>query len=315
MKRALRIDKVRHRDAGGDAEALSRSRSSGAASADACDCSRARRPRSQRWPRASPRRCRAALGDAYTVESLRLHEPDRLRRAADWRPCRAPASRSAPKSGSGARAAGARRTRCAACPGPVIGHIADQALVLDLRCLEDGDAFVANLAKLRLEAPMGWLDRLRRKAEPHRRRGANGGRLRGRRPQRLCGRAGDLVAARPCGRAARAEQYRRLLRRGARRRARSGARRDAGSRSRPRAGDPVGQRNLAAACISRAKASRRDDARAASSTALAADQGDATGAGHAVLDAARRRSAAGRPRRGAPAGRKLAAAQGIAASA
>jgi L-seryl-tRNA(Ser) seleniumtransferase len=35
-----------------------------------------------------------------------------------------------------------------ALPVPVIGRIADNALVLDLRCLEDGDAFLANLAKL-----------------------------------------------------------------------------------------------------------------------------------------------------------------------
>jgi L-seryl-tRNA(Ser) seleniumtransferase len=36
---------------------------------------------------------------------------------------------------------------------PVIGRIEEQALVLDLRCLEDGDAFLANLAKLDLAAP------------------------------------------------------------------------------------------------------------------------------------------------------------------
>jgi L-seryl-tRNA(Ser) seleniumtransferase len=35
-------------------------------------------------------------------------------------------------------------------PVPVIGRVADGALRLDLRCLEDGDAFLANLAKLDL---------------------------------------------------------------------------------------------------------------------------------------------------------------------
>jgi L-seryl-tRNA(Ser) seleniumtransferase len=35
-------------------------------------------------------------------------------------------------------------------PVPVIGRVADGALLLDLRCLEDGDAFLANLAKLDL---------------------------------------------------------------------------------------------------------------------------------------------------------------------
>jgi len=33
-------------------------------------------------------------------------------------------------------------------PVPVIGRIEDQALVLDLRCLEDSDAFLASLAAL-----------------------------------------------------------------------------------------------------------------------------------------------------------------------
>ena len=45
-----------------------------------------------------------------------------------------------------------------ALPMPVIGRIADNALVLDLRCLEDSDAFLANLAKLDLgaaDAPPG----------------------------------------------------------------------------------------------------------------------------------------------------------------
>jgi L-seryl-tRNA(Ser) seleniumtransferase len=33
-------------------------------------------------------------------------------------------------------------------PMPVIGHVADGSLVLDLRCLEDEAGFVANLASL-----------------------------------------------------------------------------------------------------------------------------------------------------------------------
>jgi L-seryl-tRNA(Ser) seleniumtransferase len=37
-------------------------------------------------------------------------------------------------------------------PVPVVGRIEEQALVLDLRCLEDGDAFVANLTRLDLGA-------------------------------------------------------------------------------------------------------------------------------------------------------------------
>ena len=34
----------------------------------------------------------------------------------------------------------------------MIGRIEEQSLVLDLRCLEDGDRFVANLTKLDLGA-------------------------------------------------------------------------------------------------------------------------------------------------------------------
>jgi len=33
-------------------------------------------------------------------------------------------------------------------PVPVIGRVEDNALILDLRCLEDADAFLASLAKL-----------------------------------------------------------------------------------------------------------------------------------------------------------------------
>jgi L-seryl-tRNA(Ser) seleniumtransferase len=33
-------------------------------------------------------------------------------------------------------------------PVPVVGRIEDQALIFDLRCLDDERAFVANLAKL-----------------------------------------------------------------------------------------------------------------------------------------------------------------------
>ncbi len=36
-------------------------------------------------------------------------------------------------------------------PVPVVGHMADQALVLDLRCLDDEARFISNLAALRLE--------------------------------------------------------------------------------------------------------------------------------------------------------------------
>ena len=100
------------------------------------------------------------------------------------------------------------------------------------------------------------------------------------------------------GVAARAEQYRRLLRRRPGRRARRRARREV-AHARGQAGDPVGQRNLAAAlfqgrgrraglCARRRALSRRRRT------------GRCAGAGHAELDAARRRGDRARLRRGAP---------------
>ena len=46
------------------------------------------------------------------------------------------------------RALAALAAALRALPVPVVGHIADDALVLDLRCLEDEEGFVANLAAL-----------------------------------------------------------------------------------------------------------------------------------------------------------------------
>jgi L-seryl-tRNA(Ser) seleniumtransferase len=55
-----------------------------------------------------------------------------------------------PRAGGGAaivRLAGALRRP----PTPAIGRIDDGRLILDLRCLEDEEAFAANLARLRLD--------------------------------------------------------------------------------------------------------------------------------------------------------------------
>ena len=52
-----------------------------------------------------------------------------------------------PRSGSG-RALEALASALRALPVPVIGRIENQALVLDLRCLEDEAGFTANLAGL-----------------------------------------------------------------------------------------------------------------------------------------------------------------------
>ena len=41
-----------------------------------------------------------------------------------------------------------------ALPVPVIGRVEDGALILDLRCLENVDSFVANLARLDMTPPL-----------------------------------------------------------------------------------------------------------------------------------------------------------------
>ena len=81
----------------------------------------------------------APSATGFAVERRRLRQPDRLRRAADRDdPERRP--RAAPRRPAGQRPG--RSTLAAAfraLPVPVIGRIADGALLLDLRCLEDAD--------------------------------------------------------------------------------------------------------------------------------------------------------------------------------
>ena len=48
------------------------------------------------------------------------------------------------------RALNALAAALRALPVPVIGRIEKQALVLDLRCLEDEDGFLASLAKIKI---------------------------------------------------------------------------------------------------------------------------------------------------------------------
>jgi L-seryl-tRNA(Ser) seleniumtransferase len=50
----------------------------------------------------------------------------------------------------GGRALTALSNALRALPVPVVGHMDDHALVLDLRCLEDEKGFIANLAALDL---------------------------------------------------------------------------------------------------------------------------------------------------------------------
>jgi L-seryl-tRNA(Ser) seleniumtransferase len=67
------------------------------------------------------------------------------------------AIRSVQSKGSG-RAIGALSIALRKLPVPVVGHIADQSLVLDMRCLEDEASFVANLSALRIEDQSDAMD-------------------------------------------------------------------------------------------------------------------------------------------------------------
>ena len=87
-----------------------------------------------------------ALGEAFAVDVGGVPEPDRIgrpaaRNGAQRRSCSAPAL--GKRTALEALAAALR-----ALPVPVIGRIENQALVLDLRCLEDEAGFTANLAGL-----------------------------------------------------------------------------------------------------------------------------------------------------------------------
>jgi L-seryl-tRNA(Ser) seleniumtransferase len=95
------------------------------------------------------RRWQAAVAPRFTVQVVDLLGQigsgslpvDRLPSAGlAWRRCRR-------------RAPAARWTnwppRCAACRMPVIGRMADDRLLLDLRCLEDSAPFVNQLPALR----------------------------------------------------------------------------------------------------------------------------------------------------------------------
>jgi len=66
------------------------------------------------------------------------------------------AIRAAQAKGAG-RAIGALSTALRQLPRPVVGHIADQSLILDMRCLEDEAGFIANLSSLRIEDQNGVL--------------------------------------------------------------------------------------------------------------------------------------------------------------
>jgi len=95
----------------------------------------------------------STLGDAFTVEQIDC--ASQIGSGAlpvETVPSAGLAIRPQVSRGKG-RALNALAAALRALPVPVIGRIEAQSLVLDLRCLEDGDAFLANLAKLDLAAP------------------------------------------------------------------------------------------------------------------------------------------------------------------
>ena len=150
MKRALRIDKMRIAIARSDAEALSRSGSPRRAAADRAAAGAAEE---------GDRSAGAPLGAAGRGRARRQHSTSRSTACASQigsgaLPVETIASAGLairPKAARGAgRALAALAAALRKLPVPVIGRIEEQALVLDLRCLEDEAAFLANLANLDL---------------------------------------------------------------------------------------------------------------------------------------------------------------------
>ena len=97
MKRAHAPRQDPPRRARGDAAPLPRPRPPRRAPADAAPARPPAGRRSPRWPSALRPAVAAAVGPGFAVERRRLRQPDRLRRAADSRRSRAPASRIAPR--------------------------------------------------------------------------------------------------------------------------------------------------------------------------------------------------------------------------
>ena len=94
----------------------------------------------------------ARLGDGYAVEVVRcLSQVGSGALPVDALPSAGIAIRPAQAKGGG-RSLAALAAALRALPVPVIGRVAEQALVLDCRCLEDEAGFVRSLTALRLEA-------------------------------------------------------------------------------------------------------------------------------------------------------------------
>ena len=145
MKRALRVDKIRLAAHRSDAEALSRPDRLAqrlptirllARPKEISTRSRAASRRGRRRNLAT--RSRRAIACASQIGSGAL--------PLETVPSAGLAIRPTERAGAGGRCR-LTAASCARLPIPVIGRIEDQALILDLRCLEDEAGFIANLAR------------------------------------------------------------------------------------------------------------------------------------------------------------------------
>ena len=149
------------RGARGDAAALSRSRPAGRAAADAAAAGAPASRRSRRWPQRSlPAVRRGRRRPASRVEVVDC--ASQIGSGAlplETMPSAGPRDPPGAARGGGARLLDSP-PRLRALPVPVIGRIEDEALVLDLRCLEDEAAFRRQSRRARSRMrPMRWLDR------------------------------------------------------------------------------------------------------------------------------------------------------------
>ena len=132
-----------------DAAALPRSRPAARSGCRPSACWRGRsrrsRPLAQRLAASRRRRGRGRLLGPRRCDVPARSAPARCRRRRSPAPGIAIAS--VKPRAQRARARGGSPPRSASLPVPVIGRIADQALIFDLRCLEDEAGFVRNLAQ------------------------------------------------------------------------------------------------------------------------------------------------------------------------
>ena len=176
----------------GDAAPLPRSRPAGRAAADPASARRARSRRSPRWPTPARRCLPTPLGAAFAVDVTDC--ASQIGSGAlplETMPSAGLALRPADPQARGQAVLEASPPPSARLPVPVIGRIADGALILDLRCLEDGTPSAATSPPSTLAMTLARPPRPPSGA----RRPAMTAPTPPRRGRRLRDRAGDLGAA------------------------------------------------------------------------------------------------------------------------